>query len=114
MYVKVVPMWCLLCGYKRMHARRNVDHGTCGVCCPWYLWSLLSAWGKVDIDDKCDDKCMSKFVPGHVLYIVSLVSAVWLHGVFGVYMVSLVYVCVMCGYRRMLKHMRGKLYINRA
>ena len=38
MYVKVVPLWCLLCGYKRMHAWRNVD-----------MWSLLSAWAKVDI-----------------------------------------------------------------
>ena len=56
---------------------------------------------------------MSKFVPGHVLYIVSLVSAVWLHGVFGVYMVSLVYVCV-CDALDNHICIGGKLYINRA
>ena len=76
---------------------------------------------------------MSKFVPGHVLYIVSLVSAVWLHTCMGQSTLMCTWclwcMCVMCGCRRMLRttlkqmiwittfgqnFIGGKLYINRA
>ena len=60
MYVKVVPMVCLLCGYKRMHVGRSIDmnrrhahpvHGTCGFCCMLGAQLTYTLW--VTTDSTC-------------------------------------------------------------